>query len=204
MVGGWMGPPGAPGLQTGPALAHESPGTTSPWVFCAQPLLQMSQELHVQIRSCKEQSLKGLKHTEMEKEVLVLGPEESLVVKQCPRKMVSWSETRQHIGRSQAFLGSWTSPEILLGRLSKTGQQIGQRCKAFCRMGQGSAGCLALGRRGVLWRGSEAHLGGTLVVGLQHGRQLRAGRGSTDPEGPRTRFQEVEEILGRAKEWPGG
>lgn len=178
--------------------------TTSPWVFCALPLMQMSQELPVQIRSCKEQSLKGLKHTEMEKEVLVLGPEEGLDVKQCPRKMVSWLETRQHIGRSQAFLGSWTSPEILLGRLSKIGQQLGRRCKAFCRMGQGSAGCLALGRRGVLWRGSEAQLGGTLVVGLQHGRQLRAVRGSTDPEGPRTRFQEVEAILGRAKEWPGG
>lgn len=36
-------------------------------------------------------------------------------------------------------------------------------------------------------------------MGLQHGRQLRTGRDCTAPEGPRTRFQEMEEILGRAR-----
>ena len=35
-----------------------------------------------------------------------------------------------------------------------------------------------------------------LIEGLKHGRWLRTRKGSTDPEGPRTRFQEVEEILG--------
>ena len=59
----------------------------------------------------------------MEKDILVLVPEESLTVKQCPRKMVSLSETRKHSGRSQALLGSWAGPKSrLLGRLSKLRQ----------------------------------------------------------------------------------
>ena len=45
-------------------------------------------------------------------------------------------------------------------------------------------------------------MGAALVVGLQYDRQLRMRKDSTVPEGPRTRFQEMEEVLGRAKEWP--
>lgn len=43
-----------------------------------------------------EQSLRVLKHTKIEKDVLASVPEESLTIKQCPRKMVSLSETRKH------------------------------------------------------------------------------------------------------------
>lgn len=85
----------------------------------------------------------------------------------------------------------------------RQGHQEGKRGKASCRIGLGSAGCWA-----PLWRGlsrpikrvSEAQLEGALVVGLQYDRQLKTGKDTTVPESPRTRFQEMEEVLGRGKE----
>lgn len=85
----------------------------------------------------------------------------------------------------------------------RQGHQEGKRGKVSCRIGLGSAGCWA-----PLWRGlsrpikrvSEAQLEGALVVGLQYDRQLKTGKDTTVPESPRTRFQEMEEVLGRGKE----
>lgn len=101
---------------------HGSPDSGHfPMVFCALPLLQMNQELHLALRLNKMlqgADIKGPQIHVNEKRGPCLRPEESLDVQQCPRKMEFLSKTRRHTVRSQALLGSWTSPEILLKRLS--------------------------------------------------------------------------------------
>ena len=92
-------------------------------VLCFAPSVNKPRATCTNTKLHREQSLRVLKHTEMEKDVFASVPEESLTVKQCPRKVVSLSDTRKHSGRSQALLGSWAGPEILLlWRLSKLRQ----------------------------------------------------------------------------------
>lgn len=90
-------------------------------VFYALPHLQMNQELPVALRPNKMLQVAVIKgpqtHKNEKKKSLSLVLRKAWMYNRS-RKMAFLSETRQHTGRSQVLLGSWTSPEILLGRLS--------------------------------------------------------------------------------------
>lgn len=74
---------GVPGLRAGPVQAlrvHGSPGYGSPphGVLCSAPSANEPRAEY----GCRELSLGSLRHMEIEKEVLLFGPETSLDVQQ--------------------------------------------------------------------------------------------------------------------------